>query len=310
MQNKKLIIGMIVIVAFVGLVLITKSILLKNKSSKAPAAAQANKGTAKEPAKKMIPKDKGALIVKIYNSKKTEVPLRLKAFRAIDGKSSVYAASFIAGRSEELVPGTYDIEIDSTPQKLYKGIKVSQGKETVEDLGCLTGSVQVRTLNSKKAPAYYPIRVLYPKTSEMVIAYMTNKPLEITPGVYDIEIGTSPRLYQRNVKIGAGKEVLIDLGCVTGTLIVKTVDESKKDVRTSLRILRADNNELISSSLSNRPIEISQGKYNIELFSTPKQYKKDVYIKAGEDTTVEFTVKPPKTAPAAAKAPARSKAKK
>ena len=296
MLNKKILIGIVVVIVFIGFILVTKSILSKAKGKKAVATAQTKKGPGKASAKKVISKGKGALTVKILNSKKIEIPVRLKAFRAVDNDSSVYIASFVAGRTQELAPGDYDIEIDSIPQKIYKGIRVSQGKETVEDLGCLTGSIYVKTTNSKKAAAYYPIRILYPKSGEMVTAYMTNKSLEITPGVYDIEIGISPRQYRKNVKVAGGKEAILDLGCLTGTLTVKTVDEDKKDVRQSVRISKAENNELVSSSLSNRPVELAGGKYNLEVLSTPRQTRKDVHINVGEGATIEFTVKAPPVA--------------
>ena len=188
------------------------------------------------------------------------------------------------------MPGTYDVEIDTVPQKIFKNIKVNEGKETTENLGCVTGSLTIRTVNAKKAPAYYPLRVLYGKTNEMVTAFMTNKTLEIVPGVYDIEIGTSPRQYKKDVKVESGKETLEDLGCLTGTLIVKTVNEDKKDVRCGVRVIRPDTNEVVSSGTSNKPIELSKGKYNIEVLSSPKQNKKDVAINAGEEAAIEFTV--------------------
>ena len=300
MRNKGLIISVIVIIALVGFIMITKSIFSKGKNAKPQQAALAGKNLAAAQAKKIIPKGKGALTVKILNSKKAEVPIRLKAFKAVDKDSSVYIASFVAGRMQELAPGDYDIEIDSIPQKIYKGIRVVQGKETVEDLGCLTGSIYIKTLNSKKLSAYYPIRILYPKSGEMVTAYMTNKALEITPGVYDIEIGTSPRQYKKNVKVEAGKEAILDLGCVTGTLTVKTFDEDKKEVRQSVKISRSDNNEMVSSSLSNRPLDLAKGKYNIEVLSTPRQSRKGVDVKTGEESVIEFTVNAPAVAQKAA----------
>lgn len=293
MGSKKLIVGIIVVIAFIGFIFIAKSVISKAKGKKGmpAAAAQAKKDLAKAPVKKPISKGKGALTVKILNSKKMEVPLRLKAFKSADNNSSTYMASFVAGRTQELSPGTYDIEIDTVPQKIYKGIRVSEGKEVTEDLGCITGSIMIRTLNSKKKDAYYPIRVLYPKSGEMVTAYMTNKSLEITPGLYDMEIGISPRQYKKDVKVEAGKENILDLGCITGTLTIKTMDEDGKDVRQSVRIARSDNNEMVSSSLSNRPVELAGGKYNIEVLSNPKQTKKDVSVKVGEDSAIEFTVK-------------------
>ncbi len=294
MLNKKLIIGIVVVIAFIGSIIVTKAVFSKGKGKKAAVtAAQAKKAPGKAPAKKMISKGKGVLTVKILNSKKVEVPVRLKAFKTVDRNSSVYMASFVAGRMQELTPGEYDIEIDLVPQRIYKGIRVSEGKEAVEDLGCLTGALYIKTVNSKKAVAPYPIRVLYPKSGEMVMAFMTNKSMDVAPGVYDIEIGTSPRMYKNDVKVDAGKENIMDLGCVTGALTVKTTDEEGKDVRQNVRFMKAGTSELVSSSLSNRPVELVAGKYDIDLLSNPKQSKKDVSVNLGEESVAEFTVKAP-----------------
>lgn len=294
MDKKKLIIGVVVIAAIIGLIVIIKSVGSKAASKKSVAAVKgAKKGMANMPVKKAISKGKGALTVKILNAKNIEIPMRIKVFKVLDSRASVYSASTVGSRTQELLPGSYDIEIDTTPQEIFKNVKVNEGKETMEDLGCVTGALTVKTINSKKAPAYYPLRVLYGKTNEMVTAFMTNKTLEIIPGVYDIEIGTSPRQYKKDVKIEAGKETIADLGCLTGTLVVKTTDEDKKDVRCSVRIMKADSNEIVASSNTNKPIELVKGKYNIEVMSSPKQSKKDVAINTGEESTLEFTVTAP-----------------
>ncbi|MBI5213376.1 MAG: hypothetical protein HY957_08400 [Nitrospirae bacterium] len=292
MKSKKIIIGVVAIIAIIGIILIIKTIA-KRGPKKAVAAGQIKKDLDKTAAKRVISKGKGGLTVIMRNSKNTEVPMRIKAFKVLDSKSSVYAASTVGSRMQELVPGVYDIEIDTVPQKIYKNIKVEQGRERKEDLGCVTGSMFIKTINSKKTPAYYPVRILYPNTNEMVTAYMTNKAMEIIPGVYDFEIGTSPRQYKKNVKIVAGKEVIVDLGCLTGSLLVKAVDENKKNMRYSVRVTKADTNEIISSSSSNKPIELGKGTYNIDLLSYPKQSKKDVKVNVGEEKVVEFTVQSP-----------------
>jgi hypothetical protein len=302
MRNKKLVIGIIVIFVFIGFIVAAKAMLPKGKGSKAqPQAAQTKKSSGKIPAKKAISKGKGALTVKILNYKNTEVPVKVKTFKAADSRSSVYAASTAGGRTQELLPGTYDIEVDTVPQKIFKNIKVSEGKETLENLGCITGSLVVKTINAKKALAYYPLRILYGRTNEMVTASMTNRPLEIVPGIYDIEIGTSPRQYRKDVKVEAGKEVVVDLGCLTGILIVKTIDENKKDVRCGMRITRSDTNEVVSSAASNKPVELGKGKYNIDVMTSPRQSKKDVTVNTAEEAIVEFIVAVPPPAP---KAPA------
>jgi hypothetical protein len=317
MRNNKVIIAIVVALAvLIGAVLIIKSFASKKAPVKAAAAAAKKSPAA--PQKKAISKGSGALTVKTMNSKNAEVPVRVRAFRACDSKSSVYAASTAAGRTQELLPGIYDIELDTTPPKIVKDIKVNEGRETVEDLGCVTGSLTVRTINAKKAPAYYPLRILGAKTSEMVAASMTNKALEIVPGVYDIEVGVSPRQYKKDVKVEAGKEVTVDLGCLTGILTVKVADENKKDVRCTVRITRSDTNEIVSSTTSNKPVELGKGKYNIDIMSAPRQSKKDVIINTSEESTVEFTVSAapaaaavskPKAAPSKPKAAAPAKTK-
>jgi len=294
MGNKKLIAGIIVFIVFAGLILFVKNVVSKSKAGKSPVTvAQVNKDLKKMAPKKVISKGRGALTVRIVNSKNMEIPMRIKAFKVIDGRSSVYAASSVGGRMQELTPGTYDLEVDSVPQKIFKNIKVVEGKESIEDLGCVTGSITVRTTNAKKAIAYYPLRILYSNTSDMVTAYMTNKTMEIVPGVYDIEIGTSPRLYKKDVKVGSGKGVIIDMGCVVGSLIVKTVDENGKNVRTNVRIMRADTNEIVSSAASNKPIDLGKGTYNIEVLSNPKQSRKAVKVNLGEESTADFVVGAP-----------------
>lgn len=309
MRNKKLVIAIIAIVVFIGFILVTKALLSKGKGKKAvPPAAQVKGNLGKAPVKKIISKGKGALTVKILNSKNAEIPMRVKIFKVTDPNSSIYTASTVGGRMQELLPGAYDIEIDTVPQKIFKNIKVNEGKETVQDLGCVTGALIIRTINAKKAPAYYPLRILYGKTNEMVTAFMTNKTLEIVPGVYDVEIGTSPRQYKKDVKVEGGKETIADLGCLTGILVVKTTDEDKKEVRCSVRVTKADTNEIVSSAISNKPIELGKGKYNIDIMSMPRQNKKDVTVNTGEESTVEFTViaaAAQKSAPPARKAAPR-----
>lgn len=289
MKIRKIIIGVVVIIAFIGLILIIKSAVSKKMPKKALTAAAAKKA----PVKKVISKGKGALTVRILNSKNTEVPMKVKVFKVADGRSSVYISSTVGGRTQELLPGTYDIEIDTVPQRIYKNIKVEQGREALEDLGSVTGSLIIKTVNAKKLATHYPLRILFANTDDMVTAYVTNKAIDIIPGVYDIEVGTSPRVYKKDIKIDAGKENMVDMGCLTGTLVVKVTDEDKKDVRCGVRVTRAPANEIISSTTSNKPIDLGKGSYNIEIMSYPKQSKKDVKINIGEESVIEFTVAKP-----------------
>ncbi len=304
MKNKNLIIGLVVaVVVVIGFVLIVKPFASKKAVKKAPAAAaKAPKGIPTVPIKKTFSKGMGGLTVKLVSYNNKEMSARIKAFKSDDSKSSTYVTSFMSNRMQELFPGTYDIEIETTPTRIYKNIKVSKERENVEDLGCITGSVIVKALNSKKRDAAYPVRILYSKSAIVVAAGTTNRPIEIAPGTYDVEVGTIPSQAKRDTKVDKGKETILDLG-TTGNLIIKTVDENKKEVRSNVRIKKAENNELVTSTTANRSLEILAGTYNIEILSTPPQAKKDVKVGSGEEVSEEFLVQAP---PAPVTAPVKA----
>ena len=291
MKNKKIIIGLVVVAAIAGLFLVTKYIFSKKPLK---VAAKAGKVQTPAPVKKAISKGKGVLTVRIIGTKNTELPLRIRAFKNLDSRASVYETSFLANRAQELSPGTYDIEVDTLPQKIFKNIRVSEGKENVENLGSITGAILVKALNTQGKSAYYSLRMLYTRSNDMVASAVTNRGIEILPGVYDIEIGMIPRQFKKDVKIDVGKETVIDIGCITGTLNVKTLDENKKEVRYSYKVTKTDNNELVTASVTNRPLEIVQGTYNIEILSYPKQEKKNVKVNAVKEEAVELVIETPK----------------
>jgi hypothetical protein len=126
-----------------------------------------------------------------------------------------------------------------------------------------------------------------------VTSAMTNRPVEVLSGSYDVEIGITPKIVESNVRVESGKNAVLDLGAVTGAVIVKAADENKKEARYGVRIRKAANNELAVSGITNRPIELFQGTYNIEIASVPVQVKKDVKVNAGEEVSVEFLVQAP-----------------
>lgn len=305
-MKKNLILGVILAVVILGVVLIVGQKGMKKTALKPGAPAKAAKPIAAVPAKKAITKGKGALTVKILDSKGKEMPLRIRAFKVIDSKSSVYTASFGANRIQELSPGNYDIEIDTIPQKIYKGVNVSEGRDGAQDLGHITGAVNVKVMNSKGRDASYPVKILYQKSEEVAATVVTNRPVEILPGVYDIDIATLPRQLKSGVRITAGKEELIDLGNIIGSILVRAVDENKKEVRAGVRFLKAETNEVVTTALANRPMEIAQGTYDIEISSMPKQTKKGVKVIAGSETNVEFTVEAAR-APTPPPAPVKAK---
>ncbi|MDD5428048.1 MAG: hypothetical protein PHI58_02295 [Candidatus Omnitrophica bacterium] len=290
MKNKIIIVAVIAVAAVLALVFVRSCAVMKKGAKRSPAAAVKSE-KAKVPAKKTFSKGMGGLTVKAKGSNNRPQFLKMRAFVS-DGKgSSVFVAALTAGRMQELLPGTYDIEIETTPAKIYKDIRVNEGKETVEDLGPVTGSITVKALNSKKKEVFLPVKIMYPRTNYIAASIMTNRPAEIASGVYNINIETFPHQIKNGVKIEKGKETIIDLGVASGSLIIKTLDESGKEVRLSARVKDPKTGSVVASAVSNKAGEIAPGEYDIELSSVPIQVKKGVKIIAGEETAVEFSVK-------------------
>lgn len=309
MKNKKLIVGIIVVIAVIaGFMFLMKHAASKSKTpSKSVPAGKAIKTKTQPPAKKTFSKGMGGLTVKIADSKGKEMPVRIGAYRCVDANSSIAITTFQSNKMQELSPGNYDIVVDAVPAKIYKNISVSKEKETVEDLATLTGSLNIKAQNAKKKDAYYPVRVLYPGTPTVVCGTMTNKALEIVPGIYDIEVGGLLKQSKNGVKVESGKETLIDLGCTTGMLTVKAVDENNKPARYTINVRKAENNELVVSDKTNRAFEIPQGNYRVDIASSPVQSKSGVVINAGEEAVVEFAVQTPPPAAKPAAIPAKPK---
>jgi len=294
MKSKNLIVGLVVAaIVVISILFVAKPFTAKKVTKKGIPAMKAQAAKPIVPIKRAFAKDMGGLTVKILDSKNRDMVLRMKAFKSMDPRSSVYTASFTSNIMQELAPGSYDIEIDTIPQMIHKGISVSKGKETVQDLGHLTGSVNVKALNSKKKEASFPVRILYAKSNIAVASTSTNRAIEIAPGVYDIEIGILPVQSKKDIKVDAGKEAVLDIGCATGTLIIKALDENKKEIRYATRIKKSGTGEIVTSSASNRSLEILEGAYNVEVLSNPVQTKSDVNVGPGEETSIEFLVQAP-----------------
>ena len=298
MKDKGLVVGAIVfvVVVVIGLVFIAKPKAAKPAAAPAAASAKAVK-VMPVPAKRALSKDMGGLTVKLMGANNKDLSVRIKAFKAVDSKSSVLMGTLASNRMQELVPGTYDIEVETMPAKIYKGINVQKGREVVEDLGRITGTLEIKAMTFTTKVAAYPVRVLHAKTNVSAAAGSANRPMEIVAGAYDIEIASLPRQTKKDVRIDAGKEVSIDADAV-GALFIRIIEPTGKEVRGSVRVRKTENNELVTSTAANKPIDILPGSYTVECLSNPPQTKKDISVKAGEETRVEFAVQaPPAPAP-------------
>jgi len=292
MKNKIIAAVVTLIVIVFGIIIIFKVVPYKGSVKKITTQAKGETKAAAVPAKKAISKGKGALLVKILDSKDKSMTLGVKAFKVVDNRSSVYSANFMTNKPHELLPGSYDIEIATVPPKIYKNVRVAEGRENIEDLGKITGSVNVKLLNAQKKEVRYVVRVLYPNTTSVLTTGVANKPVEVIPGTYDVEIETLPKTLKKGIKVEAAKESALEIGMITGTLFVKVTDNSGKELREIMRLTKSPSNEFVSSPVANRRLELVAGNYNVEIMSSPRQIKKDLIIKPGEETAAEFIVQP------------------
>lgn len=292
MKNKGLAIAIIAVIAVLGIVLIGRSCARPKTAKKTGVPVNVNTPKAAPAASvaKTFSKGMGGLTVKVKNSTNKPQYIKTKAFMVESGNSSVFVTAFGTERMQILPAGTYDIEIDTIPVKIYKNISVSNGRETVKDLGTISGSINVKALNSKKKGASVLSKVLCAKTGLVVTTLPANRPTEIMPGVYDVEIDTLPRQVKKDIKVSAGQETVIDLGIVSGSLLVKAIDANGKEARLNVRIKNPSNNQFVTSSFTNKAIEVGPGAYDVEVLSSPAQVKNEVKINPGEETIVEIAV--------------------
>jgi len=301
---------LIIVIAVVAAALTIAFIIHKpsseagKRAGKTIASGNPEKEKGAGQAKKSFRKGMGGISVSIKNSSGKTQYLRLKAFSVEGKRSSSFAATFGSGRMQELPPGKYDIEIDTVPALIYKNIEVKEGVETVEDLGAITGALTVKALNSKKKETPLPVKIIRAKSDIAVAVITTNRPAEIMPGIYDIDIETMPKQSKSDVKIESGKETVVDMGVVSGSVTVKAVDENGKEARLNVRIKNAANNVIAASAITGRPVEITPGEYDIEILSSPSQARKGVKVTAGEDTVIDFSIQSTPPRPAA---PARKR---
>ena len=292
MKDKKMVAAIVGVLVVIAVVMITTGKMrpvvksAKPASTKTPGAAP-----VKVAAKKIFSENAGGLTAKVLNYKGAGLELKGSAFIAMDPRSSVHKAEITSNIMQELPAGTYDIVMNTVPRMIYKNIIVSEGKETIKDIESM-GAITVKMLNSKKLPAAYPVRVFSGKVGSALVLGSTNRPIDIMSGAYEIEIGGIPPFPRKMIKVFSGKEAIEDIGCVTGSMTVKVVDASGKEVRSMFMIRKAGKRDVITAGSTNNPVEIAEGIYDVEVSLRPSQVKSGIKITAGDSSVVEFTAVP------------------
>ncbi|MFA6078340.1 MAG: hypothetical protein WC779_01140 [Candidatus Omnitrophota bacterium] len=275
MKDKKLIAAVITAVLVVGIIVIFG----------APGIFK-TRDVKKAGQKDVFMTGKGALTIKLLNTQGKESMQTVRAFRSEGGRSSLFMASLKTNQSKDLLPGTYDVEISAIPPKIYKGIAIYKGRETIENAGPI-GVINVKALDARNKSAYYPMNIYYPDTDIVVASLTTNRPIEIMPSTYDIAIETLPRQVKKGVKVGRDRDTVIDIGCTTGTIAVRAKDTAGGKIRCGIIVRKLENDQVVLSTTANRSIELVQGVYKIEVISGAKE-SKTVTIVPGKESAIEF----------------------
>jgi uncharacterized membrane protein len=163
------------------------------------------------------------------------------------------------------------------------------------------GAITVKMLNSKKLPASYPVKVFSEKISSMLASGATNRTIDIIPGTYRIRIETTLPIPMKSIRVDPGKESVDDIGCVTGSITAKVVDENGKEVRSTVIVRKAGDKDVAASGYSNSSIEIAEGAYDVEAVLKPSQTRAGVKVAIGTDSAIEFTAVTPAVKPVAQK---------
>ncbi|MBN2453649.1 MAG: hypothetical protein JXB40_05245 [Candidatus Omnitrophica bacterium] len=162
-------------------------------------------------AKKVLSKGMGGLTLKMLNANNKQVFIKAKAFKSANTRSGICVGPLVTNNMKELSPGSYDIQLDTVPQKMHKGVNILDGKETIENIGCITGLLNVKVTNTKKKEAFYPVRIYYSKTKYVVASTAARRPVELLSGAYDVEIGTKPIQTKGGIKVNPGEETVVEI---------------------------------------------------------------------------------------------------
>ena len=175
----------------------------------------------------------------------------------------------------QLVPGTY--VIGKRNQDLGT-VELKAGEELVFDMADVMGSILIKGLKGRHAYVYAP-----GKTHKQSLARFnpsTTTPAQLVPGTY--VIGKHNQELTR-VEVTAGKDVVVDMADVTGSILLKGVKGSKVYVYAPGKTYKESLASFFPSTTE--PAQLIPGTYSI---GSRKQEFGTVELKAGEELVVDL----------------------
>lgn len=158
-----------------------------------------------------------------------------------------------------------------------------------KDMGGLTIQV-VNAKNKEVALRAKAFKSVNSRSSVYAGSLVSNKTRELAPGNYDVELDTVPQKIYKDIKISAGEETIENFGCVTGMLNIKMMNAKNKTASYPVSVYNTKTNNLIITTMANRPLELLAGTYDIEIGVLPKVLDAAVVIEPGEEKVLNLGV--------------------
>ena len=197
-------------------------------------------------------------------------------------------ASGRTGAPIELLAGTYDVVIDTTPFTWRRGVTIVRGETTGLTTGGY-GRLLVSGLDAAGQPVDEWVFVYTPEDREKpVVVGDTNAALEVPEGVYIVRANLKPGVTFDDVVIRAGETTEVALPA-WGRLLLSGATGSGEPVRESIWVYApGDRNDVIASGDTNEAMPLPPGTYDIYVDRDPDKVYENVSIGAG--ATVEIAL--------------------
>lgn len=235
----------------------------------------------------------------VINLSRTGI-LDIRGMNAIDEPLTSYFFVYVSGdrdksfttgnvnEAEDLLPGTYDIEVALDPHVWYEGVKITAGQNTMINLP-QTGRIEIRGKDAGDEPIRVVVWVYAPGDRNNVLSSIyTNDPLDIWEGTYDIVVNLNPDVQYEGIEIVAGQTKVINL-TETGNVQLTAVPEEGAEPFKKIRAWH-----IYPVGTDGKPAEkyIDVSYYNPSGIFTlpPGRYHATITIGKGS-TKTEFEVK-------------------
>ncbi|MBZ0253472.1 MAG: hypothetical protein K8I02_09045, partial [Candidatus Methylomirabilis sp.] len=203
----------------------------------------------------------------------------------MDPKTSETVTSVKSGGERALSPGKYRISAEARPERITTEFTIVEGRTTLVRLGG-TGSVGFRLLGPDGKEIDTFAYVQDPKSGDTVGTVEKGKTLEVSPGVYDLEVQTQPApILRKGVRVEAGKRTIETVKAV-GRLDLDIRGAEGAKVRTHAYITDLSTGDTQGTMNAGHGADLLPGKYRLEIQTIPPIIRESVVVKAGETTHV------------------------